>query len=190
MTFFYFLPEHPAVRLHVPVPRACPAGRRHRQRAAADPFHRLVRGILLKGNDWADLWPSIWPLLVFTARGDGDRGEVLPAHARLMRQAAARLPRRSPCACRVRRLHRRSRLSRTRSASGRALPAGRQLAPNRAPGVATFVPPGHSAPNGGRCSASPKLDALVRARCSKPDARTGAGASRAGPGGARRARRR
>jgi ABC-2 type transport system permease protein len=30
-------------------------------------FMRLVRGILLKGNHWADLWPSIWPLMVFTA---------------------------------------------------------------------------------------------------------------------------
>jgi ABC-2 type transport system permease protein len=29
-------------------------------------FMRLVRGILLKGNDWPDLWPNIWPLMVFT----------------------------------------------------------------------------------------------------------------------------
>ncbi|MGH8687716.1 MAG: ABC transporter permease [Burkholderiales bacterium] len=29
-------------------------------------FMPLVRGILLKGNGWADLWPSTWPLLVFT----------------------------------------------------------------------------------------------------------------------------
>ena len=29
-------------------------------------FMRLVRGILLKGNDLADLWPNIWPLMVFT----------------------------------------------------------------------------------------------------------------------------
>ena len=28
-------------------------------------FNRVVRGILLKGNDWPDLWPSVWPLLVF-----------------------------------------------------------------------------------------------------------------------------
>jgi ABC-2 type transport system permease protein len=28
-------------------------------------FHRVVRGILLKGNDWADLWPSLWPMAVF-----------------------------------------------------------------------------------------------------------------------------
>jgi ABC-2 type transport system permease protein len=28
-------------------------------------YNRLVRGILLKGNDWPDLWPSVWPMLVF-----------------------------------------------------------------------------------------------------------------------------
>ena len=28
-------------------------------------YNRLVRGILLKGNDWPDLWPSMWPLVVF-----------------------------------------------------------------------------------------------------------------------------
>jgi len=30
-------------------------------------FNRLVRGILLKGNGWADSWPSVWPMAVFTA---------------------------------------------------------------------------------------------------------------------------
>jgi len=29
-------------------------------------FNRLISGILLKGNGWADLWPNVWPLLVFT----------------------------------------------------------------------------------------------------------------------------
>lgn len=29
-------------------------------------FNRLVRGILLKGNGWIELWPSVWPLMVFT----------------------------------------------------------------------------------------------------------------------------
>jgi len=29
-------------------------------------FNRLVRGILLKGNEWADLWPNVWPLIAFT----------------------------------------------------------------------------------------------------------------------------
>ncbi|MGF6753300.1 ABC transporter permease [Paraburkholderia sp. GAS334] len=29
-------------------------------------FNRLIRGILLKGNGWADLWPSVWPVALFT----------------------------------------------------------------------------------------------------------------------------
>ena len=29
-------------------------------------FNRLIRGILLKGNGLVDLWPSIWPLMLFT----------------------------------------------------------------------------------------------------------------------------
>jgi ABC-2 type transport system permease protein len=29
-------------------------------------FNRLIRGILLKGNGWADSWPSVWPLMIFT----------------------------------------------------------------------------------------------------------------------------
>jgi len=29
-------------------------------------FNRLIRGILLKGSGWGDLWPSVWPMLVFT----------------------------------------------------------------------------------------------------------------------------
>ena len=28
-------------------------------------FNRLVRGILLKGNDSANLWPSVWPVVLF-----------------------------------------------------------------------------------------------------------------------------
>jgi ABC-2 type transport system permease protein len=30
-------------------------------------FNRLIRGVLLKGNGWLDLWPHVWPLLLFTA---------------------------------------------------------------------------------------------------------------------------
>jgi ABC-2 type transport system permease protein len=29
-------------------------------------FNRLIRGILLKGNGWADSWQSVWPLAMFT----------------------------------------------------------------------------------------------------------------------------
>jgi len=28
-------------------------------------FLRIVRGILLKGNGWAQIWPEIWPLFIF-----------------------------------------------------------------------------------------------------------------------------
>jgi ABC-2 type transport system permease protein len=28
-------------------------------------FLRIVRGILLKGNGAAEIWPSVWPLLIF-----------------------------------------------------------------------------------------------------------------------------
>ncbi len=39
-------------------------------------FNRLIRGILLKGNGWADSWPSVWPMLVFTLRSWGCCGHV------------------------------------------------------------------------------------------------------------------
>ncbi|MFP3614422.1 ABC transporter permease [Paraburkholderia sp. SIMBA_050] len=29
-------------------------------------FNRLIRGILLKGNGWTDLWPSVWPMMLLT----------------------------------------------------------------------------------------------------------------------------
>lgn len=29
-------------------------------------FNRMIRGILLKGNGWYELWPNIWPLAIFT----------------------------------------------------------------------------------------------------------------------------
>jgi len=28
-------------------------------------FLRIVRGIILKGNNFIELWPSIWPILIF-----------------------------------------------------------------------------------------------------------------------------
>ena len=30
-------------------------------------FNRLVRGLLLKGAGWSDLWPQVWPMLAFMA---------------------------------------------------------------------------------------------------------------------------
>jgi len=28
-------------------------------------FNRLIRGIVLKGNGWLELWPNIWPMGLF-----------------------------------------------------------------------------------------------------------------------------
>jgi ABC-2 type transport system permease protein len=28
-------------------------------------FLRIVRGILLKGNDWAEVMPNVWPVALF-----------------------------------------------------------------------------------------------------------------------------
>jgi ABC-2 type transport system permease protein len=31
----------------------------------ATHFLRIVRGVLLKGNGFADIWPELWPLILF-----------------------------------------------------------------------------------------------------------------------------
>ncbi len=30
-------------------------------------FLRVVRGVMLKGSDFAAMWPNIWPMLIFIA---------------------------------------------------------------------------------------------------------------------------
>ena len=55
-----------AVGLHVPVPRHAGWAQWIGNALPATYFNRLVRGILLKGNAWVDLWPNTWPLIVFT----------------------------------------------------------------------------------------------------------------------------
>ena len=66
MTFFYFLPTMLLSGFMFPfqgMPRwAQVVG----GVLPATYFMRLVRGILLKGNDWADLWPNVWPVMLFT----------------------------------------------------------------------------------------------------------------------------
>jgi ABC-2 type transport system permease protein len=66
LTFFYFLPTILLSGFMFPF-RGMPAwAQMIGNLLPATYFLRMVRGILLKGNDWAELWPNIWPLLVFT----------------------------------------------------------------------------------------------------------------------------
>ena len=50
MTFFFFLPNIPAVGLHVPVPRHAGLGARIGEMLPLTHFLRIVRGITLKGH--------------------------------------------------------------------------------------------------------------------------------------------
>ncbi|HUL68544.1 MAG TPA: ABC transporter permease [Burkholderiaceae bacterium] len=66
LTFFYFLPTMLLSGFMFPFQGMPAWARAIGDLLPATYFMRLVRGILLKGNDWADLWPNIWPLMVFT----------------------------------------------------------------------------------------------------------------------------
>jgi ABC-2 type transport system permease protein len=67
LTFFYFLPSILLSGFMFPF-RGMPAWAQ--AVGSVIPmtyFNRLSRGILLKGNTFGDLWPDLWPLLVFTS---------------------------------------------------------------------------------------------------------------------------
>jgi ABC-2 type transport system permease protein len=66
LTFFYFLPSMLLSGFMFPF-----RGMPHWAQAIgscvpATYFMRLVRGILLKGNGWVDLWTDVWPMIVIT----------------------------------------------------------------------------------------------------------------------------
>ncbi len=66
LTFFYFMPNILLSGFMFPF-----RGMPHWAQAIgscfpATYFMRLVRGILLKGNGWADLWTDVWPMMVIT----------------------------------------------------------------------------------------------------------------------------
>lgn len=66
LTFFYFLPTILLSGFMFPfqgMPRWAQA---IGEVLPATYFMRLVRGILLKGNGWVELWPNVWPMAVFT----------------------------------------------------------------------------------------------------------------------------
>jgi ABC-2 type transport system permease protein len=65
LTFFYFLPTMLLSGFMFPF-RGMPAwAQAVGSVLPMTYFNRLVRGILLKGNGMRDLWPELWPLLVF-----------------------------------------------------------------------------------------------------------------------------
>ena len=65
MTFFYFLPSILLSGFMFPFQGMPPWARAIGSLLPLTYFNRLIRGILLKGNGWIDLWPNLWPLLVF-----------------------------------------------------------------------------------------------------------------------------
>ena len=66
LTFFYFLPTMLLSGFMFPFQGMPGWARAIGNVMPATYFMRLVRGVLLKGNGWIDLWPNIWPLMVFT----------------------------------------------------------------------------------------------------------------------------
>ena len=65
MTFFFFLPSILLSGFMFPF-RGMPGWAQVIGEALPlTHFLRIVRGILLKGNGLAEIWPSIWPLLIF-----------------------------------------------------------------------------------------------------------------------------
>ena len=65
MTFFFFLPSILLSGFMFPF-RGMPAWAQTLGSAAADAFPGcIVRGILLKGSGWSELWPDVWPMALF-----------------------------------------------------------------------------------------------------------------------------
>lgn len=65
MTFFFFLPSILLSGFMFPF-RGMPRWAQFIGEALPlTHFVRLVRGILLKGNGWTEMWPNIWPLVIF-----------------------------------------------------------------------------------------------------------------------------
>jgi len=66
MTFFYFLPNILLSGFMFPFQGMPVWARFIGNLLPLTYFNRLTRGIFLKGNGWWDLWPNLWPLMVFT----------------------------------------------------------------------------------------------------------------------------
>ncbi|MBE9610313.1 ABC transporter permease [Chitinilyticum piscinae] len=67
LTIFYFLPNILLSGFMFPFRGMPEWAQRIGSILPLTHFNRLMRGILLKGNGWAEQWPHIWPQLLFTA---------------------------------------------------------------------------------------------------------------------------
>ncbi|MEO8486952.1 MAG: ABC transporter permease [Betaproteobacteria bacterium] len=66
LTFFYFLPNILLSGFMFPF-RGMPGwAQAIGSVLPLTHFNRVIRGVLLKGNEWPDLWPSLWPMGLFT----------------------------------------------------------------------------------------------------------------------------
>jgi ABC-2 type transport system permease protein len=66
LTFFYFLPSILLSGFMFPFEGMPGWAQAIGSAIPTTYFMRAVRGILLKGNGWVELWPHIWPMLLFT----------------------------------------------------------------------------------------------------------------------------
>lgn len=66
LTFFYFLPSILLSGFMFPFEGMPGWAQAIGSVVPTTYFMRAVRGILLKGNGWVDLWPHIWPMALFT----------------------------------------------------------------------------------------------------------------------------
>jgi ABC-2 type transport system permease protein len=66
LTFFYFLPSLLLSGFMFPFQGMPAWARGVGNLLPMSWFNRMVRGIMLKGVGWVDLWPNAWPVLVFT----------------------------------------------------------------------------------------------------------------------------
>jgi len=67
MTFFFFLPSMLLSGFMFPF-RGMPVWAQWIGEVfPLTHFLRVIRGVMLKGADWAAMWPNIWPLLIFIA---------------------------------------------------------------------------------------------------------------------------
>jgi ABC-2 type transport system permease protein len=69
MTFFFFLPSMLLSGFMFPFSGMPPWARAIGEVLPLTHFLRLVRGVLLKGNEFALVWPHLWPMLAFAAAG-------------------------------------------------------------------------------------------------------------------------